>query len=207
MQDMAKLGRDGGVARARTLKPRRRKSVARAAAAARWKPRILELSTPTDHEELQCFVAQYGNGVARANDNELDHAAILSRALTACRDDTCLARMLPVFLWRARFKVLNDPAIYESLAPVEACTLGYFVELVSRMSRLDARDVLCVLRTRRAELREPVVLFRLMQHDFLRPRVERMTSSLAKSWNLLLGETDDSFERYFTRMVGHAAQV
>src|SRR5260370_184195 len=95
-RDMIELARPGGLrggkARARALNPHRRSVIAKSAAQVRWKPKILVLKNPQDHAELQCFVAQYGNGYARAVDG-CDPLAVLFHAAAACRDDACLARM------------------------------------------------------------------------------------------------------------------
>lgn len=202
---MKKFGRSGGKlggpARAKALSSRRKSEIARTAAQARWKPSVLVLSQPKDHGELQCFVAQYGNGYASADDT-CDPAAVLLRAVAACRRDTCLARMLPVFIWRARSQIFAHPKKLLAVSPEEACALGYFLELTDKFGgeRL-ARRVLPDLRRKAKTVGNPIVLFRVMDRSMLREFAAENSSSLAKSWNLVLGEPDESFQNYFARVV------
>lgn len=195
---MTKLGRRGGNARARALKLRERRAIASTAARARWQPRRLVLGDPRDHEELQCFVAQYGNGRALAGP-ACDPRAILLRAIAACRDDACLAKMIPVFIWRARKEIFDSPLRPTSLST--SCALGYFLELTGRLggSRVDLR----ALRRDRDRVEAPIVWFRFMDAPYLRELAAERTSSLAASWKLVLGEPDESFSTYFDRKIRH----
>jgi hypothetical protein len=200
---MRELGRRGGlrggVARAKALSATRKAEIARGAAEARWKPSVLVLSQPKDHGELQWFVAQYGNGHALAS-STCDPAAVLLRAVSACRNDGGLAKMLPVFIWRARDEIFAHPKRLLAVSPEEACALGYFLELTCRFSRSRlARSVLPDLRRKSKTVKDPVFFFHLMSRSMLMEFAEERTSALAKSWNLVLGEPDDSFESYFTR--------
>lgn len=200
---MQKLGRQGGlrggVARAKALSSRRKSEIAKIAAEARWKPGVLVLSQPKDHGELQWFVAQYGNGYALADDT-CDPAAVLLRSISVCRHDGGLARMLPVFIWRARDKIFARPKRLLAVSPEEACVLGYFLELTSNLGGvLLARGVLRDLRRKAAPVEKPIVFFHLMNRSMLREFAEERTSGLAKSWNLVLGEPDESFKSYFAR--------
>lgn len=194
-------GKRGGPARAKKLSARRKSEIAKVAAQARWKPSVLVLSNPKDHGELQCFVAQYGNGYASADDT-CDPTAVLIRAIAACRRDTCLARMLPVFIWRARSQIFAHPKKLLAVSPEEACALGYFLELTDRLGgkRL-ASKVLPDLRRKTKTIEDPIVLFHLMNRPRLREFAATNSSSLARSWNLVLGEPDESFQSYFTQVV------
>ena len=208
-RDMTELGRRGGLrggaARAKALSAGRRSEIARGAAKARWQPNVLVLSQPKDHGELQCFVAQYGNGHALADDT-CDPAAVLLRSISACRDDGGLARMLPVFIWRARNKIFARPKVLLAVSPQEACALGYFLELTGRLggSRL-ARGVLRDLRRKAATVKDPIIFFHLMDASMLREFAKERTSPLARAWKLVLGEPDESFESYFAKVVRHGA--
>jgi hypothetical protein len=211
---MRALGRKGGVARATTLTKRQRAAIARAGAAARWRPEPLVLDVPRDHEELQCFVAQYGNGYCTSKcDDTMGVLAVLHRAVEAARDDACLARMLPVFIWRARGHL--QPGRIACVSPRAACALGYFVELAFRFSNeppARARPAVAALRARAAPVTRPFVFFHLMDTPGLRERAAAMTSPAARAWNLILGEPDDSFESYFRKFdprtyVGRSARA
>lgn len=198
MQELGRRGGlRGGVARAKALSAARKAEIARGAAKARWKPSVLVLSQPKDHGELQCFVAQYGNGYALADDT-CDPAAVLLRSISACRHDGGLARMLPVFVWRARKEIFASPKLFRRVPPEEACVLGFFLELTSKLggSAL-ARGVLRDLRRKAKTVEDPIVFFHLMNVSMLREFAEARTSALARSWNLVLGEPDESFKSYF----------
>jgi len=205
---MRALGRRGGllggVARARALSPRRRTQIAQGAAEMRWQPECLVLSHPQDDEELQCFVSQYGNGHAQSVD--VDSTSVLLRALVACRDNACLARMLPVFIWRARGEIFEDPKKLQAASAEKACALGFFLELTHRFGKLpEARGTIRALRRQISSVASPIVLFHSMNVPLLRDHAVRLTSPLARSWKLILGEPDVSFESYFKRAVKHAA--
>jgi len=202
MRDMRALGRKGGLARADALGVRTRTAIARRAAGVRWKPEMLVLDTPRDHGELQCFVAQYGNGYARSTCS--DPTAVLHRAVAASRDDACLARMIPVFIWRGRQDFLRSERVAD-LPVRNACALGYFFELAFRFGRFDrsksAKVTIDHLRERANLVRKPFVFFRLMNASILRERAAEMTSPAARSWKLILGEPDESYESYFKKMI------
>jgi hypothetical protein len=163
---------------------------------------VLVLDTPRDHEELQCFVAQYGNGFARSACD--DPMAVLHRAVAASRDDACLARMLPVFIWRGRQDFLRSANVAD-LPARDACALGYFFELAFRFGRSRAaKIVIDQLRARAGAVRKPFVFFRLMDAAMLRERAVDMSSPAARSWNLILGEPEESYESYFRKMIEDA---
>jgi hypothetical protein len=104
--------------------------------------------------------------------------------------------MIPVFVHRARAEILDDPRRLLSASPVEACALGYFLELTCRLGKFTGpRDLLRDLRRKIRLIDEPVVLFR-------KELAARRTSPLARSWKLVLGEPDDSFESYFEKTLG-----
>jgi hypothetical protein len=149
------------------------------------------------------FVAFYGNGVARHS--ACDPAAVLISAVSACRNNACLARMLPVFIWRARHVILKDPKRLVETTGAEACTLGYFLELANRFGNPGGMrgviSVLRVLRRKSAVVAGPIVLFRSMDRPLFREHAARLTSSAAKAWKLVIGEPDESFESYFDRKV------
>jgi hypothetical protein len=193
---MQALGRRGGLrggpARARKLAPGRRAAIARDAATKRWQPTVLVLEQPRDAEELRWFVAQYGNGHARAR--SCDPAAVLLSAVTACRHDAGLARMIPVFIHRARGEIFADPKRLFAVSAEDACALGYFLELTARLSKLDGpRGLLRELRQKSRSLKQLVPLFS-------RELAVKQASPLAKSWKLALGEPDESFESYFAKV-------
>jgi hypothetical protein len=196
---MRARGRRGGQARAAALGVRERSRIAREAARARWEPDVLVLDTPRDREELQCFVAQYGNGYARSTCE--DPISVLHRAVAASRDDACLARMLPVFIWRAREDFLRSDRVAD-LPARDACALGYFLELALRFGKVSgARVAIRRLRDRASSVTRPFVFFRVMDASMLRDRAAEMTSPTARNWNLILGEPDESYESYFKKMV------
>lgn len=198
-RDMRLLGRKGGLARADAIGSRRRVEIARRGAGARWKPRVLVLDTPRDHEELQCFVAQYGNGFARSACS--DPTAVLHQAIAASRDDACLARMLPVFIWRGQQDFLRSEHVAD-LPARDACGLGYFFELAFRFGRSrSAKATVEHLRERASSINKPFVFFRSMDASMLRERAAEMTSPAARAWNLILGEPDESYESYFRKMI------
>lgn len=188
---------------------------AKLAAQARWKPEVLVLAQPRDGKELQCFVAQYGSGYAQ-HGADCDPTAVLVQALSACRSNACLARMLPVFIWRASRQIFGDPTKLLTLLTVsteEACALGYFLELTKRFGNrverpreasrdeLNLEDLVADLRRKTRSIERPFVWFRSMDASVLREHAARLTSATASSWNLILGEPDESFEGYFNRAV------
>jgi hypothetical protein len=193
---MQALGRRGGLrggpARAKTLTSKRKSEIARTAATKRWQPTVLVLKQPRDAEELRWFVAQYGNGSARAE--RCDPAAALLDALTACRHDAGLARMIPVFVHRARAEVFANPKRLLAVSAEDACALGYFLELTAQLSkRKGPPGLLRALRQKSRSLKRPVALF-------TRALAAKQTSPLATSWKLETGEPDESFESYFTKV-------
>jgi hypothetical protein len=201
-------GRRGGEARAKVLKPRRRSEISRDAARARWKPEVLTLTQPRDDEELECFVAFYGNGLAQSRD--CDPGAVLVRAAAVCRNNACLARMIPVFIWRARSEVFKDQKRLVDVSAGDACALGYFLELAQRFGASSgglpgSASALRALRRKSKTVVAPIVLFRSMDKSMLREHAASHTSPMARSWNLVVGEPDESFESYFERKVGNAA--
>lgn len=193
---MRALGRRGGLrggpARAKKLGPGRRSEIAKDAAISRWKPTVLVLEQPRDAEELRWFVAQYGSGLSQSKG--CDPAAVLLDAVTACRTDAGLARMIPVFVHRARAEIFADPKRLLAVSAEEACALGYFLEMTARLSKLDgSRELLSDLRHKIRSVKKPVPLFK-------RGLAAKQTSALAESWKLVLGEPDESFESYFAKV-------
>ena len=198
------LGRRGGLrggpARAKKLDARQRSEIAREAATARWKPTVLTLEMPEDLDELRCFVAQYGNGHARAEN--CDPADVLIRAISACRDDVAgLARMIPVYIHRAGAAIFVDQKRLLAVPAVEARVLGYLLELTTRFGAVAVPPEL--IRNLRRKIRAddpPVALFR---EALAAPRA----SALARSWKLVVGEPDDSYESYFEKVTGNQRLV
>lgn len=181
---MRDLGRKGGLrggpTRARKLSKRR-------------KVEILVLEQPRNAEELRWFIAQYGNGRAHAGGG--DPVAAFLDTLTACRTDAGLARMLPVFLHRARAEIFAEPNRLLAVSAENACVLGYFLEITAKLSNVDCpTGLLEALRRKSRTVKKPVVLFR-------RQLAAVRTSSLADSWQLVVGEPDESFESYFAKML------
>jgi hypothetical protein len=110
--------------------------------------------------------------------------------------------MLPVFIWRARKKIFARPRMLLAVPPEEACALGYFLELTGKFGgSILARDVLRALRRKAVTVEDPIVFFHLMNVSMLREFAKERTSPLARSWKLVLGEPDESFESYFTSAV------
>jgi len=200
---MKDLGRRGGLrggpARAKKLDASRRVAIARAGAAARWKPTVLTLTRPKNLAELHCFVAQYGNG--RAHTENCDPVGVLISAVAACRDDAGLARMIPVYLHRAHDEILADPKRLLAVSAEEARVLGYFLELTARLGDVAVpANLLRGLRRKFHANARPVALFR-------RELAESRASSLAASWKLVVSEPDESYESYFTKMTGNQRPI
>lgn len=203
---MRALGRRGGLrggpARAKKLDAHQRSEIARDGAAARWKPTVIMLGMPEDLDELRCFVAQYGNGHARAEN--CDPAGVLIRAISACRDDAGLARMIPVYVHRAHEEIFADQSAQSRLLAVPAVevrVLGYLLELTNRLSaRAVPLDLIRGLRRKVRAEDEPVAFFR---KALAAPRA----SELAQSWKLVVSEPDDSYESYFTKLTGDQRPV
>jgi hypothetical protein len=113
--------------------------------------------------------------------------------------------MLPVFIWRARQQIFACHHKLRAVSSEEACALGYFLELTSRLGGENvASEVLPDLRRKTKTVADPIVLFHLMDRPRLREFAVENSSSLAKSWNLVLGEPDESFESYFKKMEANA---
>jgi hypothetical protein len=200
---MQVLGRRGGLrggpARAKKLPASRRSEIAREAAAKRWKPEVLVLAQPRDTEELRWFVAQYGNGRAKAKN--CDPAAALLAAVTACRTDAGLARMIPVFVHRARAEIFAHPKRLLAVSAEEACALGYFLEMTARLSKVDGPpELIGDLRHKIRSVKKPVTLFK---HAL----AAKQPSALAESWKLSLGEPDESFQSYYTKVQSHGGKA
>lgn len=199
-------GLRGGVARAKALDPSRRSEISRDAARARWKPEVLTLTQPRDDGEVERFVAFYGNGFAKHG--ACDPAAVLVSAISACRNNACLARMIPVFIWRARLEIFDGPNKIADATDVVACALGYFLELADRFGAprggvRGAPNMLRSLRRKIGSITTPIVLFRSMDRPMFMEHAARLTSPTAKAWKLVVGEPDESFESYFNRKVDH----
>jgi hypothetical protein len=200
---MRTLGRRGGLrggpARAKKLDADQRSEIARGAATARWKPTVITLGMPKDLDELRCFVAQYGNGHARAE--HCDPAGVLIRAISACRDDAGLARMIPVYVHRAHEEIFADKARLLAVPAVEARVLGYLLELTNRFSaRAVPVDLIRGLRRKVRTEDEPVAFFR-------KALAATRASELARSWKLVVSEPDDSYESYFVKLTGNQRPV
>jgi hypothetical protein len=200
---MRALGRRGGLrggpARAKKLDARQRSEIARDAAMARWKPTVITLGMPKDLDELRCFVAQYGNGHARAEN--CDPTGVLIRAVSACRDDAGLARMIPVYVHRACEKIFADQTRLLAVPAVEARVLGYLLELTTRFSAVAVPpDLIRSLRRKIHAADPPVAFFR---KALAAPRI----SALAQSWKLVVSEPDDSYESYFAKVAGDQRPV
>lgn len=195
---MRALGRRGGLrggpARAKKLTASQRSEIARGAATARWKPTVITLGMPTDLDELRCFVAQYGNGHARAEN--CDPVEVLIRAISASRDDAGLARMIPVYIHRAREEIFADHTRLLAVPAVEARVLGYLLELTARFSAIAAPPDLIRSLRRKIHTDDPPVSF------FRKALAAPRTSALAESWKLVVGEPDDSYESYFKKVTG-----
>lgn len=114
--------------------------------------------------------------------------------------------MLPVFIWRARKELFEETQRLDPTGLEDACVLGFFLELTARLAGVRmAPGVLTRLRRRAAQVKNPFVLFRQMDVSLLRDFAASRTSPLAKSWKLVLGEPDESFENYFKQATAHAA--
>jgi hypothetical protein len=215
VKHMRALGRRGGLrggpARAKALDLNRRTEISRDAARVRWQPEVLVLAQPRDLGELECFVAQYGNGYAQHG--PCDPAAVLVRAIVASRNNACLARMIPVFIWRARGEIFEDPKKLVAVSALNACALGYLLELTQRFVETHeatklrgAKGVIRALRQKSRSIEAPFTFFHSTGNSLARrEHAERLTSPAARSWNLVIGEPDESFESYFTRAAQHAA--
>lgn len=193
---MRALGRRGGLrggpARANKLNAHQRSKIARDGATARWKPTVITLGMPEDLDELRCFVAQYGNGHARAED--CDPAGVLIRAISACRDDAGLARMIPVYIHRACEEIFVDPSRFLAVPAVEARVLGYLLELTIRFSA--AAIPTNLIRSLRRKIHADEVPAAFFRKELAAAR----TSALAQSWKLVVSEPDDSYESYFAKV-------
>jgi hypothetical protein len=154
---------------------------------------------PKDLDELRCFIAQYGNGHARAEN--CDPVGVLIRAISACRDDAGLARMIPVYIHRAGKGIFSDQTRLLAVPAVEARVLGYLLELTTRFSTgVVPTNLIHGLRRKFRADDLPVAFF----HKALAaPR----TSTLAQSWKLVVSEPDDSYESYFAKLTSDQRPV
>jgi len=201
---MTRLGRRGGivggVARARALPAAERARIARTAARARWNSRALVIErAPRNRSELSAFVAHFGARVSRgASAGNLQDLAL--RAVTYSRQDSALARMLPVFLWRNREALDLDQLARKGRRLGEARALGYFLELAGTLGR-DGRLRRAAARLRsRAYARRPEYLFvNAPRNPFEAMAAEQQTPAEARRWGLLTGTPADSFATYFLK--------
>ena len=148
------------------------------------------------------FVAHYGAHVAKSTTRcSLEDVAL--RAVRASRRDTALARMLPVFLWRARGRLDLRKLTTKAVLKDCAAPLGYFLELASKLGSFTGFDgALAALRAH-ARPESPTYFFPHTSRGPLESTaVDEMTPEDARRWGLLTGTPTDSFESYF-RKVAH----
>src|SRR5439155_18686510 len=131
-------------------------------------------SGPKDHDELSSFVAHYGSAVAQLpRRSQLEAVAI--RAVGASRRDSALARMVPVFLWRAREAFDLTKLVAGARAQGVAAELGFFLEVAAKLGRSRAfEEALAALRPF-ARPDHPSYFF----HGTTRRPFERMAADLA----------------------------
>jgi hypothetical protein len=198
---MVSLGRQGGVARARSLSGARRAEIASVAARRRWqRPALVIDADPRDPGELLNFVANHGAKVSRKTAS-CDVAGVTMRALRASRSDPFLARMLPVFLWRARHEIDVDDLVARSRAAKLDAVLGYFLELTARVTGFRGYAGAISRLRKDASGRRPKYFYEgTGKRPFEAMAAEEGTPSFARRWGLLTGTSVDSFASYFEKV-------
>ena len=127
-------------------------------------------------------------------------AAVVRRDLTP-RVDPAVARMLPVFLWRARNRLDVAKLAAEAKSNRRASALGYFLELTAKLGRVAGwKRTIASLRTEAAK--EPTRYFfeKTADNPFEAMVAEARTPADARAWGLITGTPTDSFESYFRKV-------
>jgi len=194
-------GRRGGPARAAALTPARREEIARKAARTRWTRPVLVIDRlPRDHEELVSFVAHYGSRVSTTR-IERGLEDVVLKAVKASRRDSALARMLPVFLWRARAGLELERLEKKVKSRSEAAALGYFLQLAARLGAFAGFDATVARLKSLACPRRLSFFFATTACNPFEAMIAReRTPDEALEWGLLTGTPTDSFETYFRKV-------
>lgn len=197
---MAELGRrggaKGGVARARSLGPARRRAIAREAARTRWSRPVL---TPASRFDLGSFVAHAGSGATPAPLPRRPETWVV-RAVEASRRDSALARMVPVLLWRLRQRLDGGALVRAAVRRRQVAAVGFFLELSADLGRTRAFDAaLRDLRAARLSHRTAYFFAGTARRAFERAAAEAATPDAARRWGLLMNMPRESFASHFAR--------
>lgn len=201
---MVALGRRGGLrggaARAAALSPERRSEIAKKAASARWhKPETFD-ECPRSDDELTFFVGYYG--ARNPNRPRFNLEDVVVRATKAARRNSAMTRMFPVFLWRLREHLVLEQLIKKVVAARCAPTLGYFLELASKLGSVSTFDTAVSDLKRFADPDHPAYFFlSTSKNPFAVMVAQERTPVDALEWGLLTGTPTDSFESYFRKKV------
>lgn len=197
----SEVGRMGGEARAAAMPRRLRSKVAQEAARARWGSRATFDVPPASAGEVAAFVAYLD---VRTNpDARAMVPVVLVSALDLVGGDPCLARMMPVFLWRNRECLGGsvDGAVRDG---VRRRLLGY---LLGVAARLGGGDTLLLrlsgdLRPENLLSTRTTMLFaRAAENPFEVMKASMNPSPEALEWGFLVADTGSFFDGYFTKMV------
>jgi hypothetical protein len=154
---------------------------------------------PRDHGELTAFVAHYGTRVTKGQPS-CDLADVALRAVRSSRRDPALARMLPVFLWRARDALDLDALVVRAQRQRQSPGIGYFLELAGTLGG-SRRLGSAARRLRPKSQPRPALFFEAAaRNPFEALAAEERTPPQARRWGLLTGTPTDSFTTYFEKV-------
>lgn len=177
----------------------RREEVARAAARARWHHPLVLDRAPRDRAELLSYVVNYGSSVTTITSRCCLENVVL-RAVEEARRDSVLARMLPVFLWRARGRLDFGRLVRGAVSRGSAAALGAMLEVTAAVAsrapfRKALEDLLLHAHPERPEQ------FFASTNAFEARVSEARTPTQTRAWGFLMNMPIDSFSSHFAKRV------
>ena len=121
----------------------------------------------------------------------------LSSALPLARTSASVARALPLALWKTRKKLNLDRLLKEAERRGQARTLGFFLDLTSRLSG-DLAFARAAKKLRVRPLSRPTQFFRPTTARE-RKLAELRTPEVARKWGFRMNMEMDSFESMFNK--------
>ena len=175
-----------------------RAEAARRAAEVRWISRSSFEREPKKPEEVTAFVA-HGDSRVDSNLSKMV-TSVCFKALGLLRGDPCLARMMPVFLWRNR-RALEQRSC-TGLSGEKGRLLGYLLATTARISghRGFSGLILALGSRRPLKTREKMLFVKASKNPFEVMKATMNPSREALSWGFIVGDTSQFFEPYFEKM-------
>jgi hypothetical protein len=190
------IARQAAAARTRSLSAQQRRELARRAAQARW-----STATPTA-ATVRSWLRDLGAPLTRAavaNERVPDLEQVVVEGLRLAHTDASVARALPVMLWANRDRLRLADLLRRARRAKEGATLGFFLDLTSELA--GSRPFAAA----HAELRQDrppsdTFFFEGAEKSLVGKELADLnTPAVARRWRFLMNMPLDSFETLFRK--------